>query len=161
MFPPDEDDRGTGTIFMAIRSSVRSATRPPGSSEIRIANRISEIARVASLVDAFGKDNNLSEHTVVALNVSLDEILNNIISYGYDDAGPHEIMVRLARRRGKVEVVVEDDGKPFDPAVQPAPDLKAKDRLGGVGIHFVRNLTDEMEYSRVGAINHLRIAKKI
>jgi anti-sigma regulatory factor (Ser/Thr protein kinase) len=146
---------------MAIRSSARSATRPPGSSEIRIANRISEIARVVSLVDAFARDNNLSEHTVVALKVALDEILNNIISYGYDDARRHEIMVRLARRRGKIEAVVEDDGKPFDPAAQPAPNLKAEDRVGGVGIHFVRNLTDEMEYARVGAINQLRIAKKI
>jgi serine/threonine-protein kinase RsbW len=131
------------------------------SSEIRIANRISEIERVADLVDSFGADHELSNEVIVALNVSLDEILNNIISYGYEDAGHHDIVVRLHLRSGDVEVVVEDDGKPFDPLQAPAPDLKAKDRLGGVGLHFVRKLTDHLEYARRDNVNQLRLMKKL
>ena len=57
----------------------------------------------------------LSNEVIVALNVSLDEVLNNIISYGYEDAGHHDIVVRLELRDGRIEVVVEDDGKPFNP----------------------------------------------
>jgi serine/threonine-protein kinase RsbW len=130
------------------------------SSEIRIANDISEIARVADLVDSFGATNQLPNEVVVALNVSLDEILNNIISYGYEDAGAHEIVVRLELRSGIIDVVVEDDGKPFDPLAVPAPDLEAKLRLGGVGLHFVRNLMDGLEYARRDGINRLRMMKK-
>jgi serine/threonine-protein kinase RsbW len=131
------------------------------SSEIRIANRISEIERVADLVDSFGADHELSNEVIVALNVSLDEILNNIISYGYEDAGHHDIVVQLHLRSGNVEVVVEDDGKPFNPLLVPAPDLKAKDRMGGVGLHFVRNLTDHLEYARRDGVNQLRLMKKL
>jgi anti-sigma regulatory factor (Ser/Thr protein kinase) len=118
--------------------------------------------RVAELVDSFGADHALSNEVIVALNVSLDEILNNIISYGYEDTADHDIVVRLALRDGNAEVVVEDDGKPFNPLLVPGPDLTAKPRLvGGVGLHFVRNLTDHLEYARRDGINELRFMKKL
>jgi serine/threonine-protein kinase RsbW len=132
------------------------------SSEIRIANSMSEIARVAELVDSFGAHHHLSNEVIVALNVSLDEILNNIISYAYEDAGRHDIVVRLELRRGNVEVVVEDDGKPFNPLSVPAPDLTGKPRAdGGVGLHFVRNLTDQLKYTRSDGINQLWLMKRL
>src|SRR5437016_2468792 len=113
---------------MATGPSLRSPKGSARSSEIRIANTMSEIARVAELVDNFGADHKLPNSVIVALNVSLDEILNNIISYGYDDASRHDIVVRLELRREQVEVVVEDDGKPFNPLAAPAPDLTDKSR---------------------------------
>ena len=70
---------------MANGPSVPSLPESSACSEIRIANTMSELARVAELVDAFGADHKLPNSVIVALNVSLDEILNNIISYGYDD----------------------------------------------------------------------------
>jgi serine/threonine-protein kinase RsbW len=146
---------------MADGHPVWSKAESSAPSEIRIANRISEITRVAELVDSFGARHELPNDVIVALNVSLDEILNNIISYAYDDAGHHDIVVRVVLRSGNVEVVVEDDGKPFNPLLVPAPDLAAKSRLGGVGLHFVRNLTDHLEYARREGINELRFAKKL
>ena len=138
-----------------------SQAKSSACSEIRIANSLSEIERVAALVDSFGACHRLSNEVNVALNVSLDEILNNIISYGYEDAGHHDILVRLELRGASVDVVVEDDGKPFDPLLVPAPDLGAKGRIGGVGLHFVRNLMDELEYARLDGINRLRMMKKL
>lgn len=123
---------------------------------------MSEIARVAALVDRFGAHHNFPNTVIVALNVSLDEILNNIISYAYEDAGHHDIVVRLELRGGNVEVVVEDDGKPFNPLVVRAPDLAAKPRAdGGVGLHFVRNLTDQLSYTRRDGINRLWLMKRL
>jgi len=126
---------------------------------------MSEIARVTALIDSFGADHGLPNEVVVALNVSLDEILNNIISYAYEDAEHHDIVVRLEMRQerdGNVEVVVEDDGKAFNPLTVPPPDLGTKPRVeGGVGLHFVRNLTDELTYSRRDGINQLRLVKKL
>jgi serine/threonine-protein kinase RsbW len=144
---------GSGSPVPPSASSARS--------EIRIANTMSELARVAELVDAFGADHNLPNSVVVALNVSLDEILNNIISYGYDDTAHHDILVRLELGREKVEVVVEDDGKPFNPLMVAPPDLRDRSREGGVGLHFVRNLTDDLKYARRDGINELRLMKKI
>ena len=146
---------------MANGPSDQSRAESSASSEIRIANRISEIARVAELVDSFGASYELPNKVIVALNVSLDEILNNIISYAYEDGGHHDIMVRLELRCGNVEVVVEDDGKPFNPLLVPPPKLTGKPRVGGVGLHFVRNLTDQLDYARHEGINQLRFMKKV
>jgi serine/threonine-protein kinase RsbW len=149
-------------VTMADGPSVWSRTGPSASSEIRIANRISEMERVTELVDSFGADHKFSNEVVVALNVSLDEILNNIISYAYDDTSDHDIVVRLELHSGNVEVTVEDDGRPFNPLLVPGPDLTAKPRLvGGVGLHFVRKLTDHLEYARRDGINELRFMKKL
>jgi anti-sigma regulatory factor (Ser/Thr protein kinase) len=147
---------------MSTGSSVSPQAGLSASCEIRIANNLSEIARVADMVDEFAARHQFSNEVIVALNVSLDEILNNIISYGYEDAAHHEIAVRLALHNGHVEATVEDDGKPFDPLAAPAPDLTSSPReIGGVGLHFVRNLTDEQTYTRRDRINQLRLIKRL
>ena len=147
---------------MAAGPSARSGTGPSASTEIRIANRIAEMERVVELVDSFGADHQLSNEVMVALNVSLDEILNNIISYAYEDTSDHDIVVRIELRDGSVEVVVADDGKPFNPLLAADPDLAAKPRqVGGVGLHFVRKLTDQLEYVRRDGINELRFRKNL
>jgi anti-sigma regulatory factor (Ser/Thr protein kinase) len=139
------------------------AVPPPAELfiEMRIANAISEIARVASLVDSFAARHNFPNNVVVALNVSLDETLNNIISYGYEDNAHHDIVVRLELRQGTIEVVVEDDGKRFDPLMIPTPRPRSDAAVGGVGLHFVRNLMDQLEYARRDGINRLRLIKRL
>jgi anti-sigma regulatory factor (Ser/Thr protein kinase) len=139
------------------------AVPPPAElfTEMRIANDISEIARVAALVESFAAHHNFPNSVVVALNVSLDEILNNIISYAYEDAGHHDIVVRLELRDGTIEVVVEDDGKRFNPLAVSPPPPRSDAAVGGVGLHFVRSLMDQLEYAHHDGINRLRLAKKL
>jgi serine/threonine-protein kinase RsbW len=147
---------------MNTGSSVPPQAGLSASCEIRIDNNLSEISRVADMVDGFAARHQFADAVIFALNVALDEILNNIISYGYEDARHHEILVRVALGRGNVEAIVEDDGKPFDPLAAPAPDLTGKDRKpGGVGLHFVRNLMDEVTYTRRDGTNHLRLMKRL
>jgi anti-sigma regulatory factor (Ser/Thr protein kinase) len=128
---------------------------------MQVANDLSEIGRVAALVDSFAARHNLSNSVVVALNVSLDEILNNIISYAYNDAERHEIVIHLELRHGAIEVVVEDDGRPFDPLSVSTPRPQTATSVGGVGLHFVRNLVDQLEYAHRNGINRLRLVKKL
>ncbi|MFL6797268.1 MAG: ATP-binding protein [Xanthobacteraceae bacterium] len=146
-----------------MAEGLQSRVGAIASRELRIANQIEEIERVAALVDEFGEQNRISNEILVAVNVSLDEVINNIISYGYEDSGHHDIVVRLSLLKGaSVEVIVEDDGKPFNPLSVPAPDLRVKPRqIGGVGLHFVRKLMDHLEYARCGEINQLRLTKSI
>ena len=131
------------------------------TTEIRIVNEMSEIEQVVELVASFGASHQVSNSVIVALKVSLDEVLNNIISYGYDDTRRHDIEVRLAVGSGGVEVIVEDDGKPFDPLAVATPRPRSQSEVGGVGLHFVRSLMDQLEYSRRDGVNRLRLVKKL
>jgi anti-sigma regulatory factor (Ser/Thr protein kinase) len=132
--------------------------------ETSIANRLEEMPEVVAMVERFGLENNVPLATINELNVALDEVLNNIISYGFEDGEQSRIQVALTYRPGEITAQVEDSGKPFDPLQVPTPDLTVplKDRqIGGLGIHFVRNLMDEVIYARVDGKNRLRLRKKI
>jgi serine/threonine-protein kinase RsbW len=92
------------------------------------------------------------------LNLALEEILNNIISYAYTDSREHEIKVRLSAQPGEIRAEVEDDGQPFNPLEAPEPDTakSLEERtIGGLGIHLVRKLMDDIEYKRQGERNFL------
>jgi serine/threonine-protein kinase RsbW len=130
--------------------------------EITIANKVSELARVAHLLDRLGAKRHLASETVADMQVALDEVLNNITKYAYPDKAEHKIHICLQVLDDVLEAVVEDGGAPFDPLAVPAPDVSTplhERRLGGVGIHFVRNLLDEVIYERIGERNRLVLRK--
>jgi serine/threonine-protein kinase RsbW len=129
--------------------------------ETRIRNHITEIEAVAEAVSRFCATHNLSNRLLVALGVSLDEALSNIIRYAYKDGSDHSILVRLDYERGSVAATVEDDGSPFNPLSVPALDLAAPDRDRGFGIHFIRNLMDDVSYVRKDGVNRLEMRKRI
>ncbi len=131
--------------------------------EITIVNQVSELARVAGLLDRLGAERHLASETVTDMQVALDEVLNNITKYAYPDTAEHKIHICLRVLDNVLEAVVEDGGAPFDPLAVPAPDVSAplhERRVGGVGIHFVRNLLDEVIYDRIGERNHLVLRKR-
>ncbi len=120
--------------------------------------------KVVDFVDRFGADHDIPKGITNDLNLCLDELLNNTISYGYDDRQPHSIVVNLELNGGLLAAEIQDDGKPFDlrkasPAV-PSGNLKSR-KTGGLGVRFVKALMDEVAYMRAGRHNVVRIRKKL
>lgn len=131
---------------------------------IKIRNSLVELGRVRALVSALERDCNLPPSIVFDINVVLDELLSNIINYGYVDDAPHEIHVTLSASDAAVEISIEDDGKAFDPLAVPEPDLAlplAQRPIGGLGLHFVRQLMDDVKYKRENSHNYMFIKKNI
>ena len=131
--------------------------------EIRLVNTLSELHKISEALAEFRRRHTLSPKVEHDLNLALEEIITNVISYGYADTREHEIRVRLKTRAGEVSAEVEDDGRPFDPLEQPEPDVtKLIDErtVGGLGIHLVRKLMDSLEYKRQGYKNLLIMKKK-
>ncbi len=126
--------------------------------ETSILNKIRDLARMPELVDRFASEHQLSPNVVFGMNVALDEMLSNIIKYGYADEAIHEIRVRLSVDGSMLVFEIEDDGLPFDPCAAPDVDTDApveERKVGGLGIHIVRNLMAQMDYARVGDRNRL------
>jgi len=131
--------------------------------EIKLHNKLSELRRFNQTLMEFGQHHGLAPTVVHDLNLALEEILTNIISYGYTDSQEHEIRVRLSVRPGEVKAEVEDDGQSFNPLAAPEPNTaKALEErtIGGLGIHLVRTLMDGVEYKRQADRNILTITKK-
>jgi anti-sigma regulatory factor (Ser/Thr protein kinase) len=133
-------------------------------AELRIANQLAELESVRQWVEQFGAAHALPVPVLTSLLVSFDEVLNNIISYGYRDGEAHEIRLSIALEGGAVVAEVEDDGTPYDPLGAPQPALGGginERRVGGLGIHFVRTLNDAVAYERRGNTNQLRFSKRV
>jgi sigma-B regulation protein RsbU (phosphoserine phosphatase) len=131
--------------------------------ETKLHNKLSEFRRFNQTLMEFGQHHGLAPAVVHDLNLALEEILTNIISYGYTDTEQHEIRVRLSMRPGEVKAEVEDDGQSFNPLAAPEPHTaKALEErtIGGLGIHLVRTLMDGLEYKRQADRNILTIRKK-
>ncbi len=128
------------------------------SVDTTIANSLSEIPRVARMVDSLGAGHDLTPDVIYDVQLALEEILTNVMTHGSPgDRVPH-ISIRLTVAQGMVTAEILDDGEPFNPLDAPRPDLSAslRDRsVGGVGILFVRELMDEVEYARVDNRNRL------
>src|SRR5215471_14054638 len=131
---------------------------------IVIGNTIAEMRKVVHFVEQFGSDHEIPQSTTNDLNVCLDELLNNTISYGYADEARHEIVVTLSMVDGVLTAELRDDGIPFDPnqstPVARSGDLKSR-KIGGLGLHFVKALMDEVGYRRTGPFNETKLTKRI
>ena len=99
--------------------------------------------------------------TAAQLMIVFDEVISNVFSHGADGRKP-AVHVKIDVREDSVSVEIADDGTAFDPLSRPDPatDLPVEDRpLGGLGLHIVRKLMDEIVYSRKDGWNRLRFFK--
>jgi sigma-B regulation protein RsbU (phosphoserine phosphatase) len=119
--------------------------------QIAIKNRLPEIATVNEKFEEFAEEFGVPLPIVMKFSLMFDDLLNNVISYAYKDDRDHEIEVRMELAGGRLIVTIADDGVPFNPlsVMAPRTDLALEEReIGGLGIHLVRNLVDEVSYQR-------------
>lgn len=155
---PQSDDI---TALALSYAGTKEMTMP---LEMKLMNRLSELESLHETLTEFGQRHGLGPGIVHDLTLALEEILTNIISYGYTDEREHEIRVRVKAQPGEVIAEVEDDGQSFNPLAASEPDLEMplEDRaLGGLGIHFVRQLMDGLEYQRQEGKNLLLMKKYV
>jgi anti-sigma regulatory factor (Ser/Thr protein kinase) len=123
---------------------------------VRLRNDLSEIQRLNQIVGEFAVQHNLAAELTFRVNLVLEEIVANVISYGYDDRLEHDISVRLSWQDPRIELEVKDDGRPFNPLDAPQPEIESplvEKPVGGLGIHLVRRMVDHLEYRREGDKN--------
>lgn len=142
----------------------KSAAVSDGRICVVLNNDLSEIGRLGSELESFASRCGLFEEDLYQLNLILEEVVANVISYAYEDNGRHEIVVCVERKDRELIMEVEDDGKPFDPLQAAPPDLGRpleEMQVGGLGLHLVRRFTSAMQYERSEGKNRLRMIKTI
>lgn len=128
-----------------------------------IKNDRTEIQPMINTMIQYCEKQCISGETIQDMYLVLEEILTNIIKYSYDDTLEHEITVEIETATGSLQIRVEDDGKAFDPTKHYNPDIEKDfdDReIGGMGIHLIKSLMDEVKYEFSEGRNIL-VVKKI
>jgi anti-anti-sigma factor len=102
---------------------------------------------------------------IPTLNMALDDLLNNVVQYAFPhDPTEHHIEVEGEVRDTWVILTITDDGIPFNPLTVAPPDLSLllhEREIGGLGIHLVRSMFDEVSYHRNVGRNVLTVKKRL
>jgi serine/threonine-protein kinase RsbW len=134
------------------------------SKNILINNNLSEIERLSKAVAEFGKKNNLSSEVIYDVRLALEEVVSNIINYGFEDNYEHQISIEMNLQGEILTMKIKDDGKPFNPLEVKNTNLEKpldEREIGGMGIYIVQQLMDELRYSREKDNNILFLRKHI
>jgi len=122
---------------------------------------------LAEAVERFAAAESLSAEVSGKLNLVLDELITNSITYGLQDVAEPHLELRLAGADGRdvLEAVLEDNGPAFDPFSEaPVPDttLALDERsIGGLGVLRVRELTQSADYERIDGLNRVTLRIKV
>ncbi len=121
-----------------------------------------ELARMHAALETFAGQAGLPDDALFHLNLALDELVTNTISYGFGGCDDPRIDIAIRSGPDRIAVVVRDNGTPFDPFSEaPEPDLDtplAARRIGGLGVHLVKQFMDRVSYRRKGGQNCLEMS---
>ena len=98
------------------------------------------------------------------INLALEEAVTNVMLYAYPGRDDGKVIVECAKVNNRLIFTITDSGIPFDPTQQKEVNvtLSAEERaIGGLGIHLVRQLMDEVRYRREEEKNVLTLVKKV
>ena len=118
------------------------------------------------MVEEIAKSWNISSKVNMELNLVLEELFTNIVFYAFPDRKDHliEIVFELLSP-GLLRIKLEDDGRHFD-VMEAAKEVNInasidERKIGGLGIHFVKQLMDEMNYVRRNNKNIVTLIKHL
>ncbi|MGA9118119.1 MAG: ATP-binding protein [Bacteroidota bacterium] len=121
------------------------------------------LAQVFAFVDKALGELRVSPEGAYAAQLAVEELFTNIVKYGQPTSD--EVTISLKRDSGRLVVELTDRGDiPFDPTAAPEVDtsLKLEERkVGGLGIHLIRNLMDEIRYTYSNGRNRITLIKNL
>jgi len=131
--------------------------------ELKVNANLENLSRVSDFTTASTRELGLDDKGVFQLQLAVDEVVSNIIIHGYThQTGP--IHLTIWKENEKVNIQIKDRGEPFDPLKVDTPDLSVplKERSpGGLGIHFLKTVTDSVHYQFKDGKNILTLIKNL
>ena len=126
-------------------------------------NDVQEVPKLAAFVDEVCEWMGFDPMLTMQLNLAIEEAVVNVMDYAYPPGTKGEVDIEVKADADKLMFTISDNGVAFDPTAKAEVDttLSAEERqIGGLGIHLVRHIMDNVEYERKDGRNILRLSKK-
>ena len=127
-------------------------------------NNLDEVDHIWSAIETKLKDCCPTSRELFQINLVVDELFTNIVSYAFKDNKEHDIGVNIRIEKDCLVVEFEDDGIPFNPLEFTPHDMStplSERAEGGLGIHFCKRLAAVFSYERQNNKNRVTFKKKI
>lgn len=132
--------------------------------ELIIKNNMQELVRVTAFVDSIGEELKLSQEMLCDLQLVMEEMVVNVISYAYPEGTVADITLIAESDGNELTFILSDKGEEFDPTQKEDLDISINpmDReIGGMGIFIVKNIMNEVTYQRLEGHNLLTMKKTL
>ena len=127
-------------------------------------NDIRQIPKLSEFILSIAEEKHLSQGLAMSLNLALEEAVTNVMMYAYPKGTIGYVTIDALLEDDSLEFIISDSGKPFDPTAAPEVDIEKslEDRpIGGLGIHLVKRIMDEVRYRRKNGRNILTMKKSL
>lgn len=122
--------------------------------------RLEQLDAVTAFVEEAAEQSGLAIQKKFQMLIAVEEAFVNVCHYAYPDGeGEVELTCGLDGQ-GCFFVEVADSGLPFNVLTLPEPDTTSdlmERQIGGLGVHFIRSLTEQVEYRYADSKNILRM----
>ena len=127
---------------------------------VSLAPRLSAVRSLSRMVEEFGDANRLPHPKVYMVNLALDELITNSVTYGFDGVVSPRIEVTVRIDGDALVLTTVDNGRRFDPTAAPSPDVDApveRRPIGGLGLHIIKTFADRVTYEYENGRNRLTL----
>lgn len=122
------------------------------TQEFTIPGRYDRVIDACKFIVAGAEEVGFGPNELFRIELACDEACTNVIqhAYGGEDKGSIRVSWRFAD--GAFTITIVDQGQYFDPDSVPEPNIPSSPddfdelKIGGLGIHFMRSLMDEIEF---------------
>ncbi len=131
---------------------------------VTLTNDLAELEKLAETVENFCDTHEIPPALCFQINLVLDELITNTISYSYDEGVSGTITIQLSINSDLVTILLVDNGRQYNPLDAPPPDLDTEideREVGGLGVHFVREYMDTIDYEYAENKNQLILTKQV
>ncbi|HNZ14603.1 MAG TPA: ATP-binding protein [Anaerolineaceae bacterium] len=119
---------------------MKIATFPANYASVRI---------ICNIVTEHAKTINFSSRELYGIELATDEACANIIDHAYCGENMGSIHLFIETTDKEIKIVLEDAGKPFEPAEVLPPDLESPLEIRaerGLGVFLIKTLMDEVTF---------------
>jgi serine/threonine-protein kinase RsbW len=105
----------------------------------------------------------ISEEEKDKIILAVDEACTNIIKHAYKLSPNNDILIKVNLNNSELQIRIIDYGESFDPSTVPIPDIKElyrEHKVGGLGLHLIRSLMDEVNFNAVPGVQNEVTLKK-
>lgn len=136
--------KGYRGLFMLEKLDVESF-------DVSLKNDEANASKVSEQIVEFAKKHNIPERESQIIGLAAEEMVDNIIVYGYKKEKSSYIDVNLKLYEDNLLLRIRDDGVPFDPTKY---EENEEAEYSTSGIKLIKNLTDKMTYMRILNLNN-------
>jgi serine/threonine-protein kinase RsbW len=130
---------------------------------LTVPGRYEHLEHICRFIAEAAEAAQLSDRESAHCQLAVDEACTNIIEHGYEGEGLGEISLTCDIQPRQLAITIRDHAKRFDSSAVRTPDLKVpleEMRVGGLGLYFIRNVMDAVEFDYVDGGNRLVLVKR-